>query len=125
MGCPPMANDRPVASVSGNQDWAWNRWQAERQTSGSTDDPPPSRPRGGPPSGDPRCRAHGGSVRRDVRTLEDELDRTERRLQSVITRYERILTEKNRQLDEGPDGAPAPPGLLATLSNAVRRLVLR
>jgi hypothetical protein len=121
-----MAPDRPVGSVSGSHDWAWNRWQAERRSGGSSPEPGAARPRSDrrsarPASGRSRRRAD----RRDARELESELERTEWRLQAVITRYERLLTEKNRQLDDATEGEPVTVDLRTRLSAAVRRLVLR
>lgn len=119
-----MANDRPIASISGKHDWAWNRWQADQHSRTSPADAP--RPRGNRAAQrDRRPRSHREADRRDIHELEGELDRTERRLQSIITRYERLLSEKNRQLNEGTDAEPTTPGFLAGLSKAVNRLVSR
>lgn len=121
-----MAHNRPVESVSGQRDWAWNRWRAGRQSSASGDDAAAalaSPDRAARHSA--RYRRRGGADRSDVRALETELERTERRLQAVITRYERLLHEKNRQLNEGTDAEPGSRGLLAAASNVVRRLTPR
>lgn len=115
-----MAHDHPVSSVSGKRDWAWNRWQADRQSRTSPADAP--RPRDNRAAHrDRRPRSRRAADQCDAR----ELERTERRLQSIITQYERLLSEKNRQLNEGADAEPTTPGILAALSNAVNRLVSR
>lgn len=86
-----MQTDRPVASVSGEQDWEWNRWQAdvrsrERSTDGSTPHQPWKRA--------PTRRERIATLQRRVDELEAELERKDRRLQSVVDHYERLLAER-------------------------------
>lgn len=119
-----MALDRPVASVSGRRDWEWNRLQANRRSGDRRPDDTAARTRGDRPT-DRDSRERHGADRTDVPALERELEQTERRLQSVITRYERLLAERNRQLTDGTDDDPTAGGLRTALSAAVRWVVSR
>lgn len=121
-----MARNRPVASVSGERGWAWNRRQAERRSEPTSPNAATTRTRADRPAArEGRAPPRHGADRRDVRELERDLERTERRLQSVITRYERLLTEKHRQLEEETDPEPAPGRLRAALSGLNRWLTVR
>lgn len=90
-----METDRPVASVSGGRDWEWNRWQAEvhaRDASGGVSQPRQSIDR------HRSDRERIADLHRQLAHLEWRLERKDRRLQSIIERYERLLGEKNREL---------------------------
>lgn len=90
-----MGSHRPVASVTGSQDWEWNRWQAAvRSSDASTgmSDRRPSTHRESSP------RERIDVLERKITELEMELERKDRRLQSIIDHYERIVRAKNREL---------------------------
>lgn len=116
-----MANDRPVASVSGKQEWAWNRWQAERRRE-PTHRAGRSREGRRPPDG-PAQRPRLSTPPYEDRALERTLHETEQRLQLVIRQYERILDEKNREIAERAEVDRPGQSLLTAFSDAVRRLV--
>ena len=97
-----MVTDRPTASLTGKEDWEWN----ERHAGGSSSDT--SKHHRNDSNGPDRKAA----LRREIRELEAELERTENRLQCVIDRYERLLTEKNRKLNDCGDSGKADTGLL-------------
>lgn len=94
-----MSIHRPTASVTGQQEWEWNRLQAQQEsrtaspgsTAGRSDEPRLSEPRR-------ERREPRDPPQREVAQLEAELERKERRLQSVIDQYEQLLREKNQQL---------------------------
>ena len=89
-----MGIDRPVASVTGQDEWEWNRWQAALQ---SDDDPTGTAEANS--SGERGVRTTERTDRqRRVRALEVELARRERSLQDVIDHYERLLEQKNRRI---------------------------
>lgn len=106
-----MVSDRPTASVTGQEDWEWN----ERCEGGSSSDATVGSTGGRRGSVGPLDRpadslAREAALRREIRELEAELERTECRLQCVVDRYERLLAEKNRRLQqrdhrEGDDGS--------------------
>ncbi|UWG46781.1 hypothetical protein HSRCO_0485 [Halanaeroarchaeum sp. HSR-CO] len=86
-----MQTDRPVASVSGEQEWEWNRWQADvrsrgTSTGGSTHRPPRERA--------PRNRERIAALQQRVDELEADLERKDRRRQSIVDHYERLLAER-------------------------------
>jgi hypothetical protein len=99
-----MATDRPVASISGQEEWDWNEWQARqesRSVSRGSLDQQPDRNR-------ERNRSEGSVHRqREIENLEAELERAEQRLQYVVDHYERLLAEKNRKLATRSQSAPA------------------
>lgn len=110
-----MPNDLPTASVTGRQEWKWNQYQSTR---GSRDDSTESTERqsGRPDTGASRYRrqrtapprqaeqSDAGSGPREQRLLciiedlEAKLEEKEQRIQYVIRHYERLLSERNRQL---------------------------
>lgn len=92
-----MTHDPPVGSITGQNDWEWNRWQAESRDSFTELS-------GRPPQGsdDNQIRTSPGEIaalRRTVQQAEAELERRKQRHQYVITHYERLLAEKNRRLN--------------------------
>lgn len=92
-----MGTHRPVASVTGSQDWEWNRWQAAVRSSdvstGMTDRRPPT-------NREPSPRERIDVLERKITELEMELERKDRHIQSIIDHYERILRAKNRELGD-------------------------
>lgn len=107
-----MPDDLPTGSVTGRQEWKWNKWQTDRDSPadspGATDrrDRGPSGPGADRGTGESglRSRPDGQSgprelrLRRLVEELEARLERKERRIQYIIEHYERLLSEKNREL---------------------------
>lgn len=115
-----MVDSRPTASVTGREDWEWNRWRAGRHSQ------PPA-----PRSSSPERRAVERPTRPrqpavadspDLRALAVELEQTQRRLEAVIERYERLLAEKNRRLEAAREKAPQPRPVRAIVQG-VRRLI--
>lgn len=112
----------PTPSVTGQQDWEWNRLLENRsarnqsQRAESAERRPAS---AAPPARRATASNPSGS---DARTVEVTPDREEQQLQSVITRYERLLDEKNRQLAEATE-EPSTAGRGTALLQAVRRLI--
>lgn len=106
-----MAHDRPVGSVSGTRDWAWNRWQADVAAARERD----RRSHGDAPS------ERSAGLPRPDRTdrLETRLERQEHRTQTIIDRYEHLLEERERALDAA---TAAPGGRWARLRAALGRL---
>jgi hypothetical protein len=102
-----MVTDRPTASLTGQEDWEWNRRRREQQPSESST---AGTDRGARERDAPAPREHGtdreAALRREIRDLEAELERTERRLQGTIDRYERLLADKNRKLNDREDADP-------------------
>lgn len=99
-----MATDRPVASITGQEEWDWNEWQARqesRSVSRGSLDQQPDRNRERNQSEESVHR------QREIENLEAELERTEQRLQYVVDHYERLLAEKNRKLATRSQSAPA------------------
>ncbi|MFW5903143.1 MAG: hypothetical protein ACOCS7_00235 [Halolamina sp.] len=111
-----MSIDRPVASVTGRDEWEWNHWQAAVQSAqGSTDGADSRRPeRWGRDAGDV------AELRRRVHALERELERRDRRLQDVIDHYERLLEEKNRKIAAQRSGSDEA-SWTASVASRVRR----
>jgi len=104
-----MAMNRPTASLTGQQDWEWNRRQAEQQC--RTSDASPQRPHNN------RSPREPVTPSRDVEEVEFELKQKDRRLQRVIERYEYLLAKKNQQLAE-----EASSSTLSDIKNALRGL---
>lgn len=122
----PMDYDRPVGSVSGTNGWQWNRWQAElrsragqpvAQSAGSM-----GRQRA---AENPHVRSAVEIQARDHRSLANELERKERRLQHVIKQYERLLAERNRQLTEAEREEPTAKCLPEPLVTVIERVSSR
>jgi len=116
-----MKSERPVASISGNREWRWNRSQAVQRSQDGSREPPG------------RCQSAGGRESRPEREippksefaeLEAELERKERRLQEIIEHYERLLAEKNRKLAERSPPTPKERKTTA-ISKIVRYLPVR
>lgn len=112
----------PTPSVTGQQDWEWNRLLENRsagdqspraesthrrplQRAGRSRRPPASEPAGS-----------------DAQPSEASPEREDERLQSVIVRYERLLDQRNRQLAEATE-EPSKPGRGTALVQAARRLI--
>lgn len=113
-----MASDRPTGSVSGTRGWDWNRLMENRKrTRAPTRSPGPASDRvdGDPPSAE--------AAVDPVAVAALERDRGCRELRSVITHYERLVSEKDRRLDEmseQPTGTAArSPRLLRGLDRVV------
>lgn len=96
-----MAIDRPVASVTGQDEWEWNRWQAALQ---SADEPTGTADANPSAEWDVRT-TEGADLEHRVRSLETELASRERHLQDVIDHYERLLEQKNRRIADLESGA--------------------
>lgn len=90
-----MKSDRPIASISGTQEWEWNRSQAEQKFRDGSKRPPGRRQ---PKRGAGEHSNREAPIQRKITELEAELERKDRQLQDVITHYERLLAEKDRQL---------------------------
>lgn len=96
-----MGYDRPVASISGTNGWQWNRWQTEQRSRRHQPGTKSSGSMGRHRTASNRYQRQSVETHaRDHRSLADELERKERRIQHVITQYERLLAERNRQLSE-------------------------
>ena len=96
-----MAINRPVASVTGRDEWEWNRWQDALQ---SADEPTGTADTNA--SGEWGARTtEETDLERQIRTLETELARRERHLQDVIDHYERLLEQKNRRIADLESGS--------------------
>lgn len=118
-----MTLDRPVGSISGQQEWEWNRWQAERRSGASGPTPAPER------RSEARRRERRErdlAAQREIAALEAELERRDRHLQDVIDHYEALLKEKNRQLrgrersDQRTEKEPTVLSRTAVLSGTIR-----
>ncbi len=108
-----MSTNIPTESVTGQQGWEWNRMQADRRAQGRSAN---------------RSTAHAGELARtggrrgdkastDLEELRSELERKEQRLRYVITHYEQLLTEKNRQLENRRETESEDSGLATILSS--------
>lgn len=86
-----MKSDRPIASIIGTQEWEWNRSQAEQKFRDGSKGPPGRRQ---PKRGAGEHSNREAPIQRKI----TELERKDRRLQDIIDHYERLLTEKDRQL---------------------------
>lgn len=111
-----MEPDLPTGSITGQRGWRWNQRQAEREgtnaTRTSVDEPTDEH------------RRSETALRRDVRALELELERKEDRLRYVIEHYERLLTEKDRQLSNQNRESPSPdrsPSIVSTIRQIADR----
>lgn len=117
-----MVDSLPTGSVTGKDDWEWNRLQANRQSAAVSRQPQSSEPRVAKQPRPPRRSPTPDPSQRELQALLTELERTQRRLQAVIERYEALLAEKNRRLaravEEGPSATPA-----TRVIQAIRRLI--
>lgn len=96
-----MAINRPVASVTGQDEWEWNRWQTALQSADEPTGTVDTRP-----TSDVRASSQEvADLQRRVRSLERELARRERHLQDVIDHYERLLERKNRRIADLESGS--------------------
>lgn len=111
-----METDRPVASVSGGRDWEWNRWQAEVH---ARDAACGVSARHQPTDQHRSNREQIAELQRQLGHLEGRLERKDRRLQSVIDHYERLLREKNRELAAADPSSTADPD--STIVSAILR----
>lgn len=105
-----MTTDRPTDRLPEQQRWDWNHLQAERETERK------SAVSSTPQSREDCPRPGQGTTRSSHTTIEQK----EEQLQSVINRYERLLTEKNRQLANQPTAAPIRDKLSSALSRVLR-----
>ena len=117
-----MIDDRPVGSITGQQEWGWNEWQDEQQSRGA-----PRASVGHRPHDHRGCRARceKRERQRKIEALNDELDRKERRLQYVIDHYERLLTKRNRELNDQRSSESTQQGGSTVLSKVLRYLTNR
>lgn len=119
-----MVDSLPTGSINGRQDWEWNRLYADRRTRCRSRGRKSSEGRRREqPVHPPRVRA-GRPVPHETQSLHTELERKERRLQFVITHYERLLAEKNRLLAEDVDPRMDHDWKTAVLA-PIRRIVAR
>lgn len=92
-----MTHNFPVGSITGQNEWEWNRWQGESQdpifehSSQSSERRRVDEYRSYP--------EEIAALRRKVREAEVELERRKQRRQYIITHYERLISEKNRRLN--------------------------
>lgn len=120
-----MAKNAPTASISGEQDWEWNQWQAAeraRRREGVSE-PPTTDSR--PSEASPSYREMVAALQRENRELEAQIGRKEHHLHHVITQYERILEERNRELRERTGSDAGGDCLAEQVSNLFRRLIGR
>lgn len=124
--CGSMTPDLPTGSVSGKNGWTWNQWQDERKSRNeattstvhrSVGDPE-RRHRGGPPIRD-------NTNIRDTRVGEPASERRSDSLQNVIDHYERLLSERNRQIERLNRDEPGLERLPSVLSSAIRWITNR
>lgn len=115
-----MVDSRPTASVTGRQDWEWNRSRADPQPAApARRSPTPERRPADRPH---RARRAERADRTEVQALAAELERTQRRLDVVVTQYERLLQDRNRRLQaEREDHSGTRP--VRSLVQTIRRLV--
>lgn len=119
-----MVDSLPTGSITGQQDWEWNRMYADRRSRGTSRGRPAAE---GRPDEQPVQSRQARSQWRappDSPTCRAALERKERRLQYVITHYERLLAEKNRRLEGDIDAGSGPDWSAAVLA-PVRRFVAR
>ena len=108
--------DRPTGSVTGQGEWEWNR-QFETDRDGTA-----GRDRSGGSGAETR-RSDGeevGLARWERRELKAELERKDRRFQTVVEQYERRLAEKNRELSERTEASRDPEEFLGWLRSILR-----
>lgn len=91
-----MTSHGPVGSISGQQEWEWNRWQAEKRSGEARTAPAADR---ASENRERDCRERYLASQREIAALEAELERKDRHLQDVIDHYEGLLRKKNRQLN--------------------------
>lgn len=114
----------PTASVTGQQDWEWNRMQDDRRAGAQSQGTQSTDPHHAASTHRPRGATAPDVAGTDRRALVAALDRKDRRLQAVITRYERLLEERERELAEA-NADETRPSRTTNLVQAVRRLVAR
>ena len=96
-----MVTDAPTGSVSGADDWEWNKWQGDVQTrhaEAPSRDPPDTRRN--QPRDTPNSRALAIDLHEANQRLEEELDRKDHRIHYITAHYEGLLEERTRKLDE-------------------------
>jgi len=106
--------DRPTGSVTGQDEWEWNR-EFETNQGGTA-----ARDRGGGPDNTRPDGEAVGLARWERRDLKAELERKDRRFRTVVEQYERRLAEKNRKLSERPGPSRDSEGLLGWLRSFLR-----
>jgi len=114
-----MKSNRPVGSVTDREGWDWNKRQAEQEsTERSSASSDSQRYRN-----QKRARSERDvASKREIKRLEAELEQAEKRLQSVINHYERLLKKKNRQLDNLTRPASKPRGQSTRISKICQYL---
>lgn len=112
----------PTASITGKQDWQWNRLQEDRRAAAQSRCSRSTDPRGRAPTERPPRATTPGETRADREALVATLERKDRRLQAVITRYERLLDERNRELAEATTESTWS-SRTSNLLQALRRLI--
>lgn len=116
-----MVDSRPTASVTGRQDWEWNRSQANPQA--ATTAPRSPTPERSPTERPEWSRRTEVAHPTEVRVLATELERTQQRLEVVVDRYERLLEERNRRLEAEREAALRTRSPLRAIVQALRRFV--
>lgn len=114
----------PTASITGNEDWEWNRLQDERRAAAPSPPTQSTDPRHEAPSPRSRRATASEGTGTDRRRLVARLDRKDQRLQAVITRYERLLEKRDRELAEATT-EPEWSSHGTSLVQFVRRLITR
>lgn len=118
-----MVNNPPTESVSGADDWEWNQWQSEVRGRGTRPETAERPSAGyGSTTGTQHAREQVIALQRENRELKVEIGRTEDRLQDVVTRYERLLRERERTI-QGRRTDTRSECLLARLRRTVSRLL--
>lgn len=119
-----MDESLPTGSITGQQDWEWNRMYHEHRSQVPAGRSEPDRRRPADRPFRTRRQVADPAGPRDEAPADPELEQTRRRLQYVITHYERLLAEKNRRLEPDTD-AGANADWTATVLATIRRLVAR
>lgn len=112
----------PTPSVTGKQDWQWNRLQDDRRAAAQSQCSRSTDPRGLAPTERPPRATTPDETWADRQTLVATLERKDQRLQAVITRYERLLDERNRELAEATTESTWT-SRTSNLIQALRRLI--
>jgi hypothetical protein len=112
----------PTASITGKEDWEWNRLQDERRAAAQSPPTQSTEPRHEAPSRRPHRATAVEGTGTDRRRLVARLERKDQRLQAVITRYERLLENRDRELAEATT-EPEWSSHKTSLVQIVRRLI--
>lgn len=112
----------PTSSVTGKEGWQWNRLQEDRRAAAQSQRARSTDPRQRSPAERPTRATTPDETWADRQTLVATLERKDRRLQTVITRYERLLDERDRELAEATTESTWS-GRTSALIQTFRRLI--